>query len=351
MHSSPLSTIPTISIIPSRTPSPANDVCGLDGVDGGHISPPLYSPLNPQRLSGSSLPTDKKGLDPNRFDALLRTSRDRMSSGVARRPTDLRKEVTVKVHHAKQEERRATFLAKLRALPSPTATTSPVTPPDSPAEFHFTLPSPGLVSPLALFETFGDAEDGAKKRMEWVERVHYVKGNDPTQIPHLERVGSAPRASELHAPRYQSLRQLSTSLSLSSRQSGAQRPLAPSLNEITAHIKSSSGIGVETYRAPHRSPAAALPRQPRPTFPAFLLERVKQTEATVKPRPITTPLPRPKSLDVDSMVPRGIQGGGDWDMRAQKGSEMVQRLRKRLSAPAVQTSSGVGGSQIIPGGF
>jgi hypothetical protein len=55
------------------------------------------------------------------------------------------------------EERRQTFLARLLASPSssPTTLTTPVTPPDSPAEFHYTLPSPGLVSPLALFEALG----------------------------------------------------------------------------------------------------------------------------------------------------------------------------------------------------
>jgi hypothetical protein len=245
------------------------------------------------------------------------------------------------------EERRATFLAKLQALPSPTAATSPTTPPDSPAEFHFSLPSPGLVSPIALFESLDGARDPTKKRTEWVERVHYVKGGDPTQTPRLERVGSPPRVSEIHAPRYQSLPQWSDVPTPPSRQSGAPRSLAPSLTEITAHIKSSSGLNVETHQPPQRP----LPRQPRPTFPAFLLERSKQGEATRTPRVFGGLPSRPKSADVDSMVPRGVQSGGDWDMRAQKGSEMVQRLRKRVSAPAVQISSREGGSNILPGGF
>jgi hypothetical protein len=39
---------------------------------------------------------------------------------------------------------------------SPETIGSPVTPPRSPALFHFTLPSPGLVSPLTAFEAFGN---------------------------------------------------------------------------------------------------------------------------------------------------------------------------------------------------
>jgi hypothetical protein len=52
--------------------------------------------------------------------------------------------------------RRAQFLNKLAAPPSPSATDLPATPPDSPAIFHFTLPSPGLESPLELFENLLD---------------------------------------------------------------------------------------------------------------------------------------------------------------------------------------------------
>lgn len=81
-----------------------------------------------------------------------------------------------------EEQRRHTFLARLLASPSssPTTLTTPVTPPDSPAEFHFTLPSPGLVSPLALFETLGsgkggyedDWEDG-EEEFDRVEKVYW----------------------------------------------------------------------------------------------------------------------------------------------------------------------------------
>lgn len=62
------------------------------------------------------------------------------------------------------------------ALPSPTATVTPKTPPDSPAIFHYTLPSPGLVSPLTLLESLGrNPTDGAisHRCKPWVEQVDF----------------------------------------------------------------------------------------------------------------------------------------------------------------------------------
>lgn len=74
-------------------------------------------------------------------------------------------------------ERRAIFLSKVLAPPSPTATLTPKTPPESPAIFHYTLPSPGLVSPLALFETSGgNSMHGVPLYASckpWVEQVDF----------------------------------------------------------------------------------------------------------------------------------------------------------------------------------
>jgi hypothetical protein len=83
-------------------------------------------------------------------------------------------------------DRRALFLSKILAPPSPTATVTPKTPPDSPAIFHYTLPSPGLVSPLTLFETLGrnsmhgDLRYGCEP---WVEQIDFrsSKYNNPIE--------------------------------------------------------------------------------------------------------------------------------------------------------------------------
>ena len=82
-------------------------------------------------------------------------------------------------------ERRALFLSKIDALPSPTATSLPVTPPESPAVFHFTLPSPGLVSPLALFET--------------LEKDQAKNGPPPVRIEQVDFRAKARREADLLA--------------------------------------------------------------------------------------------------------------------------------------------------------
>lgn len=70
-------------------------------------------------------------------------------------------------------ERRALFLSKIGAPPSPTAISLPKTPPESPAIFHYSLPSPGLVSPLAHFETLEEEDDEFAPRKVWVEQVDF----------------------------------------------------------------------------------------------------------------------------------------------------------------------------------
>lgn len=68
-------------------------------------------------------------------------------------------------------ERRALFLSKVQAPPSPSAALTPKTPPESPAILHYTLPSPGLASPLAHFDSMRSSP--AAPQQPWVERVDY----------------------------------------------------------------------------------------------------------------------------------------------------------------------------------
>jgi len=82
----------------------------------------------------------------------------------------------MRAHESKQVERRAMFLSKVQAPPSPSAITLPKTPPDSPAIFHYTLPSPGLNSPLTLFGALSDnalASIGLHSVEPWVEQVDF----------------------------------------------------------------------------------------------------------------------------------------------------------------------------------
>ncbi|KAL1667634.1 hypothetical protein GGF50DRAFT_48003 [Schizophyllum commune] len=151
-----------------------------DGYRPSLLSPPpkgltlprKHSPLRPSE----SFEAGGRGLEADRFAALLRSSRERNAK--REKTVDLRKEIAVKAHHKKQLERRALFLSKINAPPSPTATGTPKTPPESPAIFHYTLPSPGLISPLALFDALNhdsNQETGflTYPREPWVEQVDF----------------------------------------------------------------------------------------------------------------------------------------------------------------------------------
>ena len=124
-------------------------------------------------------------------------------------------------------ERRALFLSKVQAPPSPGATLLPKTPPESPAIFHYSLPSPGLHSPLSAFAT----EDPARPRDIWVEQVDF-------RLPDQECIKPPPRSTSLYK---------------------AKR--LPSLDQITAHLSQQAHLV-------HEAPAAAARHGVR--LPAFL---------------------------------------------------------------------------------
>jgi hypothetical protein len=168
---------------------------------GHHDSYLLSAPpvLSPRFLSQSSplrppqtLPA-ANGLDHSSFEALLASTRER--NAIAKKEPDLRKELALKAHKCKQMESRALFLSKVNAPPSPTATGLPKTPPESPSIFHYSLPSPGLVSPLALFESLQQNEITGSLQFPsvkpWVEQVEYrrLKGAN-SRIPSLEQISA-----------------------------------------------------------------------------------------------------------------------------------------------------------------
>ncbi|KAJ4494328.1 hypothetical protein C8R41DRAFT_881975 [Lentinula lateritia] len=180
-----------------------------DGFRSTHLTPPPTHVKFSTNLPSPLGPTDNKakGLERDRFEALLKATRERNAFSGGKRDSDLRKEIALKAHKNKQVERRALFLSKVLAPPSPTATTQPVTPPESPAVFHFRFPSPGLVSPLALFESLN--EDSPTGPLSypvdpWVEQVDYrlpyqksfvkVKGpkytNSKQSLPSLEQISA-----------------------------------------------------------------------------------------------------------------------------------------------------------------
>jgi len=168
-----------------------------------HITPPIAPsqtgcilPILADECSDSEDPYRPRYLSPPIFllpltaTPLQPKDSSRRSSSSQCKPTairsrlqgpDLRIAVARRVHSGRQAERRAKFLAKIGAPPSHEATLLPATPPDSPALFHFSLPSPGMVSPLALFETV---------RSGISETHRCEKVNFRAQMPSLEEISS-----------------------------------------------------------------------------------------------------------------------------------------------------------------
>jgi len=186
------------------------------------------SPLRP----ADTLPAGK-GLDRSSFEALLASTRERNAD--AKKAPDLRKELALKAHKSKQMERRALFLSKVSAPPSPTATGIPKTPPESPSIFHYSLPSPGLVSPLALFGSLQQNETtGSIPSQSWVEQVEYRRSKGAnSRVPSLEQITthlssqgySAASEEEHHCP-------LRTLLRASSRTRSTPDVLSNSMAEV-----------------------------------------------------------------------------------------------------------------------
>ncbi|KAH9044777.1 hypothetical protein EDB85DRAFT_489561 [Lactarius pseudohatsudake] len=168
-------------------------VCLQDSYRPSLLSPPpVVSPRfhrQPSPLGPAHTLPAGKGLDRSSFETLLASTKER--NAYAKRAPNLRKELALKAHKSKQMERRALFLSKVSAPPSPTATGLPKTPPESPSIFHYSLPSPGLVSPLALFESLQQNETIGSIQFPsvqpWVEQVEYRRGAN-SRAPSLEQI-------------------------------------------------------------------------------------------------------------------------------------------------------------------
>jgi hypothetical protein len=201
-----------------------------------HMSIPKHlSPLSPP-----DAPVKGQGLERERFEQLLKSSRERSAALGNKRSPDLRKELAVKTYKSKQMERRARFLQKVAQPPSPSAAYEPKTPPESPAIFNYCLPSPGLVSPLAMYEYLVEECITSKP---WTEQVDF-------------RLPKSATRSKRNSP-------------VISFKSG--RGL-PSLDEISARLS-------------FKNPSGA--HQVTPRLPSFLQKK----QAAVEPEAVAIPVP------------------------------------------------------------
>ena len=215
-------------------------------------------------------------------------------------------------------ERRTLFLSKFQAPPSPTAMMTPKTPPESPAIFHYSLPSPGLESPLTLFESWS----GNHAPHTWMERVDF-------------------RLVEQSEPK--------PSLSHSSTKSALG---VPSLDQISArliprHAKLDNAKIVCDAHANEESPRPSIGigrlRMPLRTQAIIPQSGSQQTEST-----FSKPVPLPLSPAKTFVIPRCPASTtaqltesnlNSLNSRDQKASNMLFTLRKRtLSSECKPTS-------------
>ncbi|KAJ7900058.1 hypothetical protein B0H14DRAFT_2556300 [Mycena olivaceomarginata] len=271
-----------------------------DGFRPVHLTPPpsstRFKQLSPLRPSDS--PVTGQGLERERFEALLKASKERNTAVGAKKGTDLRKEIALKAHGKKQVERRALFLSKVLAPPSPTATLTPKTPPDSPAIFNYTLPSPGLVSPLALFESLNENPAYGPlsyHRKPWVEQVDFRL---PTVLGKAKAEAPKPKPTTHAKP---------------------AKPI-PSLDQISARL-SSHGPRVGRLQLPVRSTtpdkADNLPNMP-PRSPCYPLSPNLQVTTIVVPRSSSM---SPTELSESNLLAL--------NSRERRAKDMLSTLRKR----------------------
>ncbi|CAE6417136.1 unnamed protein product [Rhizoctonia solani] len=287
--SSPLSpsrSVPSIYVSPADSPSrtdtpllePSSPEESLSSRSNHLLPPPVVSPH--RRALSPAKAMDKQGLDQATFQDLLIANRERSSKRLVCPADRLRREVVVKAHHTKQLERRALFLSRITAPPSPTSTETAVTPPESPAIFHFSLPSPGLASPLELFET-------VTSRERWIEEVDYNK--KPLRTPARDAFPTA---------------------------------RLPSLDQITARLRPSlnTNSAVPSIVVESPTPIAVKPLniikgnkpdevKPRSRIPDRIIAsaRARSTSPPTPVAPVTPTSDAPLKLIISSSPPKAIK--------------------------------------------
>jgi hypothetical protein len=269
----------------------------------------------------------------------------------SKKSPDLRKEIAIKVHRSKQVERRALFLSKIHAPPSPSATLLPKTPPDSPAIFHFSLPSPGLESPLALFETLASGDPTKSAREAWVEQVEFHTPGQRCPKPPLR---SAPVPSRKALP---SLDQITARLTSQGHLSATRREDSrlPTFLKSNRHAPHDAATArVPSSPAMHPKARSALPpgvgrlhfpvRAPRPPSPEPELPQneVPSPTPSFPPSPqspnprlriTTTVVPRTSSKSPIALTEDNLRVFSL--ARERTAQDMLKRLRRRTIDPSM----------------
>ena len=250
-------------------------------------------------------------------------------------------------------ERRKLFLSKIEALPSPTAASLPVTPPESPAVFHFSLPSPGLVSPLALFETLDNEVNSRHIRVEQVdfrakarqeaEALASLTGymNQSLQVHGLSF--STQETEKRSQPRPHCGSQGLPSLDqISQRLRGnitVQRAPSPG-SRLPAFLQRSSSPQQDAAATVAPAPACVSPTPKYSYTPTNVHGPIARPalptgqKQTRPPLPTSVTLAGPRIASTRPSTPLTAEALHALAYRAERGTVMMERLQRRFSAPA-----------------
>jgi hypothetical protein len=310
------------------------------------LSPPpsMFMPI-PKHLSPLSppdAPVKGQGLERERFEQLLKSSRERSAALGNKKSPDLRKELALKAYKSKQMERRARFLLKVAEPPSLSAACEPKTPPDSPAIFNYCLPSPGLVSPLAMYEHL---EDGCVTSEPWTEQVDFRLPK-----PAVQSKSNRPVLTFKSGKGLPSLDEISARLNFKNM-SGA-RPTTP---RLPSFLQKKRGA-VAKPEAPPPPPPIAIGRLrmpvPRPRGgsppPEQQVYGVPPSPVTPKLQVTTTVIPRMPRLTLTNLTESNLEAfSRPWLLKPVRGSSLASptsipmqttpaddRAIRRRSAPA-----------------
>jgi len=325
-----------------------------DGYRPTLLSPPCMVTPKASRQLSPLRPADApagKGLDRDRFEALLKSSRERNSPVTGKKSPDLRKEIALKAHKSKQMERRAIFLSKVHAPPSPTATGLPKTPPESPAIFHYSLPSPGLVSPLAVFESI--QEDPSHTRESWVEQVDFrlpkeyatqVKSAMPVSpsfakpLPSLDEITARLSSQGLVVPRRETCAPRRSPIPLPAFLQGRMNRDKSPAREVAVKPRRPLPIGAGRLQFPVRNPAPAMPESVSPQAQQLYQLPPRSPGAPLTPiiTVTTTVVPRTSTRSPVNLTESNLQA---LSARARRASDMLSTLRRRTVEPHVDAHS------------
>ncbi|OCH96555.1 hypothetical protein OBBRIDRAFT_765407 [Obba rivulosa] len=323
--------------------------------------PPMVSPMSHKQLSPLR-PTDAlaagRGLERERFEALLRASKERNAALGGRKEVDLRKEIAIKAHKTKQVERRALFLSKVQAPPSPTAALTPKTPPESPAILHYTMPSPGMESPLEVFESWAVGKADPPACSPWVEQVEFrvsgcrkaasLTATHPTTprkpLPSLEEI-SARMSGHLASPapkpgaQPRSHRRLPAFLQAGKRSSQQKTPVAGA-SDPPASLPSHTFPLVLEPVIPHARELHVW----RPEIPS--IPSSPTSPAPPKIEVITMVVPRTASLSPAQLTESNVQSFATVSLdhvvaRESTARNMLTRLRRRTLPPSASVANGL----------